>query len=296
MKSVAILLTDHESINEKILLKSLNRLKKTILDKIYIIGDINKFSNFYEKSKDIKKIQFIKFNLKQNNNQKYLKNITMMSIKLFKKKKINFLINMPLNKKKYLDNHIGYTEFFSDLFDGKKNENMLLYNENFSVCPLTTHIELSEVNKNISVSKLSKCIENLIYFYKQRIGKQIEICVLGLNPHASKDFRVKTKDKTVIKYVVNKFKKRGINIKGPLSADTAFNSVRKKVFIGMYHDQVLIPFKLLNKFNGINVTIGKDLIRMSPDHGTGKDIFKSKKNIFNQSFIKCIDFCEKTKC
>lgn len=296
MKSVAILLTDHESINEKILLKSLDRLKKTILDKIYIIGDMNKFNNFYEKSKNIKKIQFIKFKLNQNNTQKYLKNITKISIDLFKKKKINFLINMPLNKKKYLDNHIGYTEFFSDLFDGKKNENMLLYNESFSVCPLTTHIELNEVNKNINKSKLSKCIENLIYFYKEKIGKQIEICVLGLNPHASKDFRKKTKDITVIKYVVNKFKKRGVNIRGPLSADTAFNTVRKKVFIGMYHDQVLIPFKLLNKFNGINVTIGKDLIRMSPDHGTGIDIFKSKKNIFNQSFIKCIDFCEKTKC
>ena len=58
---------------------------------------------------------------------------------------------------------------------------MLLYNESFSVCPLTTHIGLNEVNKNINTNKLSNCIENLIHFYKKKIDKQIEICVLGLN-------------------------------------------------------------------------------------------------------------------
>ena len=296
MKSTCILLTDPGGINDQIIKKSIKKLKKNKLKKIYFIGDKSYFKNTYLISTKIEKIIFLNYKLNKNYFL-YLTKITREALRLFKENKINSLINMPLNKKKFFKNkYCGFTEFFSDLFDGKKNENMLLYNENFSVCPLTTHIKLNEVNKNISKIKLSKCIENLIHFYIKKTGKQIEICVLGLNPHASKDFRIKTKDTTVIKHVVNKFKKRGVSIKGPLSADTAFNTVRKKVFIGMYHDQVLIPFKLLNKFNGINITIGKKLIRMSPDHGTGADVLKRKKNIVNQSFIKCIDFCEKIKC
>lgn len=59
----------------------------------------------------------------------------------------------------------------------------------------------------------------------------------------------------------------------------------------MYHDQVLTPFKIINKFNGINITIGNEFVRLSPDHGTAKNV--KKKYISNESFIKCIEFCEK---
>ena len=61
----------------------------------------------------------------------------------------------------------------------------------------------------------------------------------------------------------------------------------------MYHDQVLIPFKMKNKFNGINITIGKKLVRLSPDHGTGENIVNKPKLINNKSFLECIKFCEK---
>ena len=61
----------------------------------------------------------------------------------------------------------------------------------------------------------------------------------------------------------------------------------------MYHDQVLIPFKMKNNFDGINITIGKKLIRLSPDHGTGKDLIKKSSKINNTSFVKCLEFCEK---
>ena len=76
-----------------------------------------------------------------------------------------------------------------------------------------------------------------------------------------------------------------------MSADTAFAKTSGKVFVGMYHDQVLIPFKTLNKFDGINITIGKKLIRMSPDHGTATNI-KKTNTIDTKSFINCIKFCE----
>ena len=69
---------------------------------------------------------------------------------------------------------------------------------------------------------------------------------------------------------------------------------KNKVFIGMYHDQVLIPFKTINKFDGINITIGKKILRISPDHGTARNLLKKgKKTISNKSFLKCLDFCSK---
>ena len=89
-------------------------------------------------------------------------------------------------------------------------------------------------------------------------------------------------------------KRKKINISGPISADTAFiENYKNKVFIGMYHDQVLIPFKTINKFNGINITIGKKILRLSPDHGTAKNLKRERKTISNKSFLKCMDFCSK---
>jgi len=196
---------------------------------------------------------------------------------------------MPLNKKKNLGKYAGYTEFFSKKLHNK-NFNMLLYNENFSVCPLTTHIRLKNVEKNVTRKNLLECIKNIVSFYNKILKKKFRIIVLGLNPHAGKDMK-KTKDQSVLLGVVNSLKKKGMNIVGPVSADTAFNFTKGNVYIGMYHDQVLIPFKLLNKFNGINITIGNKYIRMSPDHGTG--INCKKKSVSIQSFVKCIKFCEK---
>ena len=171
---------------------------------------------------------------------------------------------------------------------------MLLYNEKkFSVCPITTHIQLKNVDKILSEKKLKSSINNIINFYK-KINKEINIIILGLNPHASIDFSENTKDKKLLNKVIKYFKKKKINISGPVSADTAFmENVNNKVFVGMYHDQVLIPFKTLNKFDGINITIGKKILRLSPDHGTAKNLRGNKKNISNESFLRCIDFCSK---
>ena len=94
---------------------------------------------------------------------------------------------------------------------------------------------------------------------------------------------------------IKKLKKRGINVYGPIPGDTAF--LKKKlsnfdVLVGMYHDQVLSPFKALFNFNAINITLGLPFIRISPDHGTGKDIIK--KNLGNpSSLIEAIKFFNK---
>ena len=295
MNSICILLTDHESINEDIILLSYKYLLTVRINKIYFIGSKKKFEKIYYKFKQIKKFEFINIEFKKKNFFEYLKAITNKGIELCKNKKNTFILNMPLNKKKFLRNKFpGFTEFFSYYIDKKKNENMLLYNEkNFSVCPLTTHIELKNVENKINEKKIKNCINNVINFYKN-INKKINIVILGLNPHASADFNKNVKDQKMIVKIVKSFKKKKVNITGPISADTAFmEDYKNKVFIGMYHDQVLIPFKTINKFDGINITIGKRILRLSPDHGTAKKLRGSKKTINNLSFLKCIDFCSK---
>jgi len=292
MKSISILLTDPDSINELLLLKSYKFLKKCRLKKIYFAGDKNLFKKIFYKFNNDQKFEFI--HIDYNNNWTiYLKKTIKISTELFNNKKISYIINLPLNKKKFFKNqYSGFTEFFSKTLDNKKDENMLLFNKNFSVCPLTTHIEIKKVESQINKEKLVKTIKNLNYFYKNIIKKKIKIVVLGLNPHASKDLPTNNKDRKVISKVIKNLKGT-VNIEGPVSADTAFNKTNNKVYIGMYHDQVLIPFKMKNKFNGSNVTIGKKIIRLSPDHGTGEELIKKPHLINNYSFLSCIKFCEK---
>jgi len=293
MKSVGIILTDHESINEDIILKSKTNLINSKLKHIYFIGDFNKFKNIYKYFYNYKKFKFYNISINKNNYYQYIKKITLKSINLYKEKKINYIINMPIDKAKFFkSNFKGYTEFFSNCYDKKKNENMLLYNENFSVCPVTTHVEINKVEKNITKLKICNTIHNITNFYNKILRKKIKIILLGLNPHASKDLNKNSIDIKLLTPLIKRFKKK-INIEGPVSADTAFRCTKGKVYIGMYHDQVLIPFKIINNFNGINITIGKKLLRLSPDHGTGKDLLKNKSKINILSFIKCIKFCEK---
>ncbi len=294
MNSICILLTDHEGINEYIIIKSINRLKKSKIKKIYFLGDKKIFPMVFEKTLNNDKFIFINYSLKKKKYLDYLSQITKESISLFNRKKIKVIINMPLNKKKFFQNKfLGFTEFFSFKIDKKKGQNMLLYNENFSVCPVTTHVEIKNVDKQINKKKVNESINNVINFYKKVVKKKIQIIVLGLNPHASIDVKGFSKDKNVLFPLIKKFLKKKVNIIGPLSADTAFNNTKGKVYIGMYHDQVLIPFKIINQFDGINITIGKKILRLSPDHGTGVDLLKKKGFISNESFMKCINFCEK---
>ena len=294
MNSICILLTDYESINEQIIINSYKYLLSIKIKKIYFIGSKAKFFKIYKKFFSNKKFEFININLKKNQSFEYLKCITNEAIKICKRNKKSAILNMPINKKKFLKNKFpGFTEFFSYCVDKKRNENMLLFNKQFSVCPLTTHIELKNVEKNINQKKIKVCINNILNFYK-KINKKIHVIILGINPHASIDLKKNTKDRLLISKIVKKMKKKGVNISGPVSADTAFmKDCNNKVFIGMYHDQVLIPFKTINKFDGINITIGKKILRLSPDHGTGEDIKKNKKSINNKSFLRCLDFCSK---
>ena len=150
--------------------------------------------------------------------------------------------------------------------------------------PLTVHVPLNNVPKLISKNLIELTIsiakESLISLFN--ISKP-RIIITGLNPHAGENGDIGDEEKKIIIPAINEAKKKqNCFLEGPISADTAFSSEKRRFYdvaICMYHDQALIPIKTLDFFNGVNVTLGLDFIRTSPDHGTGFDI--AGKNIAN---------------
>ena len=131
--------------------------------------------------------------------------------------------------------------------------------------------------------------------FKKIFKKKPKIAVLGLNPHNSEYNKDSEEIKTIIP-TINKLKKKGINISGTFAADTFFIKDFKKydVIIGMYHDQILTPFKSIFHFDAINLTLGLKYIRVSPDHGPAKDLIGSNKAKY-LSLSNCLKFVEKLK-
>ena len=224
----------------------------------------------------------------------FIKKSFEIAFKILEKGKIKKFINGPISKKKYLNKkYLGITEYIADQFSIKKNA-MLIYNKELSVCPLTTHLPLKSVSKNIDKKIIHDKIVLINDFYKKKLGYKPKIGVLGLNPHCESVARY-NEDEKIIKPSINKLIKQKFKVSGPYSADTIFlKNNRKKfdVIVGMYHDQVLTPLKTLFEYDAINITLGLPFIRISPDHGPNEKMLG--KNLSNPlSLIKAIKFLDK---
>ena len=209
-------------------------------------------------------------------------------------KKLKGIINCSINKKNLFKNkNLGVTEFLAKKNRVFNSEVMVIYNKELSVVPLTTHIKVKDVSKFIKKDFLLKKLINLNKFYIKYFKKTPRIAVLGLNPH-NLEFKNNSEETKVIIPVINQLKKK-MRVSGPYPADTIFlkdNLKKFDVIVGMYHDQVLSPFKALYGFDAVNITFGLPYIRMSPDHGIAKD--KIKLNISSPlSLNKCIDIIKK---
>ena len=186
---------------------------------------------------------------------------------------------------------IGITEFLASKNKIKNgSEIMMIHNKKISVVPLTTHIDIKKVSTKIKSPFIQKKIKILNKSYKELFKKKPKIAVLGLNPHNS-ELKKESEELLHIIPAIKKLKKIGLNISGPLVADTAFVKIYKNydVIVGMYHDQVLTPFKSLFHYDAINITLGLDYIRVSPDHGPAIDLIKKNK-ASSLSLLKCIKF------
>ena len=317
-KNIIIVLGEPNSISSEIFLKSINYIKKSKLNFI-IIGNYSLFkkqANYLNYKKNINfrlskidnlkktKFNFINidykqskpFDLKTNKTDTFIKKSFECAVILLKKKLASGLINLPINKSKFTKNkHNGITEYIADKTNNKNKENMLLFNDAFSVLPLTTHIPLKEVYKEISYKKIEKACKNINNFYLKTIKrKKFKIGILGLNPHNGENGYIGNEEKRIIIPAIKKLKKK-YPIIGPLSPDTSFlqrSKLKIDVLIGHYHDQILTTFKTKFNYDAINITIGLPFIRISPDHGVGTEII-GKGIADPKSFKKAVKFFSK---
>jgi len=262
----------------KIPLIKINKLKDLKKEKKLFILDVPlKFKSIFNvSSSEVKTYVFKCFNIAHN---------------LAINKKILGFINAPIDKKIFNNKYLGVTEYLSKKNKSKNKEIMLIHNKKLSVVPLTTHVEIKNVTNKITVNLIKTKIITLNKFYFKLFKKKPKIAVLGLNPHNSEN-KIQSVENKIIKPAINNLRKLKINVIGPLPADTAFNKqniIAYDVIVGMYHDQVLGPFKALYEYDAINLTLGLKYLRISPDHGTAQNIVGLNK-ANPQSLINAINF------
>ena len=232
---------------------------------------------------------FEKISSKSN---KYILKCFNQAIKLIESEKILGFINCPISKEfLFKKKHQGITEFLSKKSGKSGNEVMLIYNEKLSVSPITTHIPLNEVSSKIKKSNIINKVKIINSFYRKIFNKKPNFAILGLNPH-NFSLPKKSEEKKIIHKAIKNLKKFKIKVSGPVPTDSSFMILNKHKFdviIGMYHDQVLTPFKALYNFNAINITLGLPYIRISPDHGVAENII-GKKIASPKSLIESIKF------
>jgi len=228
-----------------------------------------------------------------NKSNIFIENSFNLAFKIIKKYKISKFINGPISKKSFLNKKfLGITEYISKKFKTNKTC-MLIYNKELSVCPITTHLPLKLVAKEIAKKAIIEKVSLISSFYKKRFNQRPKIAILGLNPHCESVHHYDEDEKIIkpsIKYLSNKH-----NLSGPYSADTIFLKENRKKFdviVGMYHDQVLTPLKTLFEYDAINITLGLPFIRISPDHGPNEKMLGQNKSN-PTSLLKAIQFLDK---
>jgi 4-hydroxythreonine-4-phosphate dehydrogenase len=168
----------------------------------------------------------------------------------------------------------GHTEFLAGL-TGTPRPVMLLVAGELRVALATTHLPLREVAGSLRADHLREVLQILHAGLRSRFGiADPEIIVCGLNPHAGEGGYLGHEDAAIIAPVIREFAARGLKIRGPLPADTAFTPAAgpKDAVLAMYHDQGLPVLKYAGFGHAVNVTLGLPIIRTSVDHGTALDI------------------------
>tara|TARA_Y100000741_G_scaffold64280_1_gene46019 strand:- start:2 stop:967 length:966 start_codon:yes stop_codon:yes gene_type:complete len=224
----------------------------------------------------------------------FIENSFEAGLKLIKEGVSNKLINGPISKKNFLEKkYLGITEYLKSKSNSKTTA-MLIYNKKLSVCPITTHLPIKMVAKKIKKKLLFEKISLINEFYKINRGFIPKIGVLGLNPHCESIHKFNEDDK-ILKPAIKYLSKSGYKISGPFPSDTIFLANNRKKFnviVGMYHDQVLTPFKTLYEYDAINITLGLPFIRISPDHGPNITMV-GKNSSSPLSLINAIKFLDK---
>ena len=281
MNKIAITTGDPNGIGAEITIKALNELNLPS-ESVVLISN-KKILNFYGKLNKAYEIIEIPYEVDINPGQvtKEAGEFSFQSVKLACELKPKAIVTAPVAKNAlYLAGHkfSGQTEILQKYL-AKDNQlaEMLFVAGNFRVLLLTRHVALKEVNitKELVVEK----VLNLKKFFADTLGiKNPKFALCAFNPHAGEDGILGREEIEILQPAVNKLRQMGVNITNPLPADTLFIKANSyDCCIANYHDQGLIPIKTLAGDKTVNMTIGLDIVRTSPGHGTAFDI--AGKNI-----------------
>lgn len=169
----------------------------------------------------------------------------------------------------------GHTEYLGHLA-GDVPTHMMLASEGLRVVPVTLHQSLKSAIEDLTQNKIMAAARATHQALKDMFGiAEPRLAVCGLNPHAGENGTMGREDEDIVRPAVEALRAEGLNIRGPLPADTLFHTAARETYdcvLGMYHDQVLIPIKALAFDSAVNLTLGLPFVRTSPDHGTAFDI------------------------
>jgi len=180
----------------------------------------------------------------------------------------------------------GHTEYLAHL-TGADRFRMMMAGDRLKVVLVTIHIPLKKVPEQLSVHQILETLIITDTALKKNFGLPVpRIAVAGLNPHAGEDSMFGSEEQALIIPAIDLAQEKGINAEGPFPPDTVFKKATDGLYdavISMYHDQGLIPFKMVHFEDGVNTTLGLPIIRTSVDHGTAYDI--AGKGIANPSSL-----------
>ncbi len=217
---------------------------------------------------------------------------------LIKKRNANALVTAPISKEAFAlagINYKGHTDLLAD-WTNAKNYLMTFISPKFKTALATIHVPLKNVPELISEEKIYSRIKLLRATAVNDFGiAKPRIAVLGLNPHAGENGNIGSEEIKIINPALQRLRSENIDVAGAFVPDAFFANKKYLDFdfvFGMYHDQVLIPFKMLNFNSGVNFTAGLPFVRTSPDHGTAYEI-AWKGNADPESMLQAILLADK---
>jgi 4-hydroxythreonine-4-phosphate dehydrogenase len=221
-----------------------------------------------------------------------------------KKGFIDAMVTAPINKHNIQNENfkfVGHTEYIQAQFAAPEVL-MFLVSDRIKVAIVSQHVPITGIINDITPEKITAKLNLIITSLKKDFSKpKPRIAVLGLNPHAGDNGAIGKEDQEIILPVIKQFREKGELVYGPYPADGFFAAAKYTKYdavLAMYHDQGLIPFKMIAFDEGVNFTAGLSAVRTSPDHGTAYDIAgknKADESSFRHAIFVAIDVLNNRK-
>lgn len=300
IKPVAVTIGNPNGVGPEVCAKAIGKLSAEEQQRLILIGDRETFHHYF---KGFDPSGFIQVDGDSPGNfhfrpgEKSLESgrlsylFIQKAVELAKAGNISSLVTAPISKelivKSGVEGFMDHTTFLAKEFNSQKY-NMLFYSSDIKVILATIHVPLNQVSFSLTTESVYNTISNAADFLRVINSGGSRIAVCGLNPHAGENGLLGSEDEAIIRPAVERFSNKGIQVTGPLPADTVFYKAYHKEFdmvVAMYHDQGLAPFKMLHFNDGVNVTLGLPIVRTSPDHGTAFDI--AGKGLADEGSMLC---------